>query len=114
MCSSVQSPGLYIFGLCTGLGKVYDKGAKGKHTVTSTTAVMGKVGNSCVGSCLDRKLDTLSEFSPVKENLARIRNKTKFHNISLISAHSLTEERDDAVKDSFYAKLEDLYDKCSS
>ena len=27
-------------------------------------------------------------------------------------AHALTEEKYDAIKDAFYANLEDLYDKC--
>ena len=31
-------------------------------------------------------------------------------NTSLICAHALTEEKDNAVKDAIYANLEDLYD----
>ena len=54
----------------------------------------------------------VSAFTPVDERLATIRIKAKFYNISLICAHAPTEEKDDAVKDAFYAKLEDLYDKC--
>ena len=30
----------------------------------------------------------------------------------MICAHDPMEEKDDAVKDTFYANLEDLYDKC--
>ena len=51
-------------------------------------------------------------FTPVNERLAKIRIKAKFHNISLIYAHAPMEEKDDAVKDAFYANLADLYDKC--
>ena len=36
--------------------------------------------------------------------------KEKFNNISLIW-HAPKEEKDDALKDAFYANLEDLYDK---
>ena len=48
----------------------------------------------------------------MNERQARIRIKAKFHNISLISSQAPMEEKDDAVKDVFYAHLEDLYDKC--
>ena len=47
-------------------------------------------------------------FTPVNERLAKIRIKAKFHNISLISVHAPTVEKDDAVKDAFYANLDDL------
>ena len=48
----------------------------------------------------------------MNERLAKFRIKAKCHNISLIYAHAPTEDKDDAVKDAFYANLEDLYDKC--
>ena len=38
--------------------------------------------------------------------LAKIRIMAKFHNISLICAHALTEEKDVA----HYANLDDMYD----
>ena len=50
----------------------------------------------------------------MNERSARIHIKTKFHNISLISEHAPTEEKDDAVKDASYANLEDLYVKRSA
>ena len=53
----------------------------------------------------------VSGFTPVNERLAKTRIKAKFHNISLICAHAATNEKEDAVKDAFYANLEDLYDK---
>ena len=37
--------------------------------------------------------------------------RAKFYDISLICAHAPTEEKDDVVKDAFYAKLKDVYDK---
>ena len=54
------------------------------------------------------------DFTPVKERLAKILIRAKFHNISLICAHAPTEEKDEAVKVAFYANLEDLYDKFSA
>ena len=54
----------------------------------------------------------VSGFTLVNQRLAKILIKAKFHNISLICAHAATEEKDNAVKDAFYANLEDLYDKC--
>ena len=48
----------------------------------------------------------------MNERLAKIRIKAKFHIISLICAHVPAEEKYDAVNDTFYVHLEDLYDKC--
>ncbi|XP_060665604.1 craniofacial development protein 2-like [Drosophila nasuta] len=54
----------------------------------------------------------VSNFTPVSERLATIRVKARFFNLSIICAHAPTEEKDDAVKDAFYARLEDTYDRC--
>ena len=48
----------------------------------------------------------------MNERLAKIRIKAKFHNINRICSHVPTEDKDDAVKDAYYANLEDLNDKC--
>ena len=49
----------------------------------------------------------VSGLIPVNERLAKIRIKAKTQNIS---AHAPTEEKDDTIKDAFYANLEDIYD----
>ena len=49
----------------------------------------------------------VSGFTPVNERI-----RAKFYNISLICTHAPIEEKDDVVKDAFYAELEDVYDKC--
>ena len=59
----------------------------------------------------------VSGFTPVNKKLTKIRIKAKFHNISMIWAHAeshcpFSEEKDLAVKNAFYANLEDVYDKC--
>ena len=54
----------------------------------------------------------VSGFTPVTERITTIRIGAKFYNISLICAHAPTEENDDVVKDAFFDKLEDVYDKC--
>ena len=53
----------------------------------------------------------VSGFTPMKKRIATIRIRAKFYNVSLICARAPTEEKDDVVKDAFYAKLEDVYDK---
>ena len=59
------------------------------------------------GFVVDRRLRHLvSGFTLVNQRLAKILIKAKFHNISLICAHAATEEKDNAVKDAFYANLE--------
>ena len=46
----------------------------------------------------------------MNERIAEIRIRIKFYDISLIYAHAPTEEKDDVVKDAFYAKLKDIYE----
>ena len=54
----------------------------------------------------------VSGFAPVNERLLKIRIKEKCHNISLICTQAPTKEKDNTVKNAFYANLEDLYGKC--
>ncbi|XP_043947307.1 uncharacterized protein LOC122817927 [Drosophila biarmipes] len=55
----------------------------------------------------------VSDFTPVSERLATIRVEARFFNLSIICAHARTEEKDDALKDAFYSRLEDTYDRCT-
>ena len=59
-----------------------------------------------------RDVTTLSLGSPVNERIATIRLKAEFYNISLIFAHTPVEEKNDMIRDSFYAELGGVYDKC--
>lgn len=44
--------------------------------------------------------------------LAAIRIKGKFNNITFISAHTLTKDKNDGVKDVFHTKIEKIDGKC--
>ena len=53
----------------------------------------------------------VSGFTPVNE-IATFRIRSKFYNLSIICAHVPSKEKDDVLKDAFYAALEDVCDKC--
>jgi exonuclease III len=50
-------------------------------------------------------------FEPYKECVCRLRIRGKFHNITVISAYALTEDKDEALKEQFYEDLQKLHDK---
>lgn len=54
----------------------------------------------------------VSKFTPISERIATIRIKAKFFNITIICAHAPTNKKDDATKDDFYERLEEVYDRC--
>lgn len=64
-----------------------------------------------VGAKLRRRV---SHFTPISERTATIRIAARFFNISLICVHAPTEEKDDAIKDAFYAELDRAYSRCPS
>ena len=53
----------------------------------------------------------VSKFTPVDEKLATIRIKANFFYMSLICAHASMEDKNDDVKDAFYARLETTYER---
>jgi len=50
-------------------------------------------------------------FEPINERICKIRLKGKYHNITLINIHAPTEEKDDNVKEQFYAELQQVQEK---
>ena len=72
----------------------------------------GKEKNALgTGFAVSKKIvDKVIGFRPENERLCAIRIKGKMFNITLINAHAPTEDSEDNDKDSFYEKLEKLYD----
>jgi hypothetical protein len=54
------------------------------------------------------------DFKAVDERICVLRIKTKFHNLSFISMHAPTGEKEEIEKEVFYQKVEDVYDSCPS
>jgi len=52
-------------------------------------------------------------FTPINERIRILRLKGKFHNITLINVHALTEEKMEEEKDKFYDDLQKTYDRAS-
>jgi hypothetical protein len=55
-------------------------------------------------------MDNLFDFEPVHKRICKIRVKLKYYNLTLISRHVPTEEKDEVVKEKFYSSLEKLCD----
>ena len=75
---------------------------------------MTKHGFGC-GFVVNKRLRHLvSVFKPVNERIATIRIGAKFYNnsLTLVCASAPMEKKADVVKDVFYSKLEDVYNKC--
>ncbi|XP_039297365.1 uncharacterized protein LOC120354375 [Nilaparvata lugens] len=58
--------------------------------------------------------ENIIDFKPVNERICVLRVKTKFFNLSLINVHAESEDKDEAVKDEFYCKLEQTYNSMPS
>ena len=55
-------------------------------------------------------MDNVIDFKPYNERICMLRMKTKFYNVTLISAHAPTEEKSEEVKEIFYNQLENIFD----
>jgi exonuclease III len=47
-------------------------------------------------------MDNLLDFEPINDRISKIRIKLKYYNLSLISTHAPTEDKDEVVKEDFY------------
>jgi len=55
-------------------------------------------------------MDNLIDFEPVNEIICKIRVKVKYDNLTLISTHAPSEEKDEVAKAEFYSSLERVCD----
>jgi hypothetical protein len=51
-------------------------------------------------------MDNLSDSEPVNEIICKIKVKLKYYNLTLISTHAPSEEKEDIVREEFYSSLE--------
>lgn len=59
-------------------------------------------------------LNSVKEFQPINDRSCTLRIMTKFFNLTLINVYAETEEKEDLVKDDFYNRLEQIFDKAPS
>lgn len=57
-----------------------------------------------------RVADNVIDFKPYNERICMLRIKTKFYNVTLISAHAPTEDKLEETKEIFYNQLENVFD----
>jgi len=55
-------------------------------------------------------VQNIQEIKPISEKICYIKLKGQWYNISIISAHAPTEEKDEVTKDAFYGALERTID----
>jgi hypothetical protein len=55
-------------------------------------------------------MDNLIDFEPVHERICKTGVKVKYKNLTLISIHAPTEEKDEVAKEGFYSSLEKVCD----
>lgn len=68
-----------------------------------------------VGFAVHKSLhNSIREFLPINGRICTLRVRTKFFNLTLINVHAETEDKEDIIKDAFYSKLEQIFDKIPS
>lgn len=58
--------------------------------------------------------ENILDFKAINERVCLLRIKTKFFNLTIINAHAETEDKENPIKDSFYLKLEQIYNTAPS
>jgi hypothetical protein len=73
----------------------------------------GNVNNTFgTGFLVNRKYkQAIMNFEMVDERMCSLRMRRKFNNFTTISTHAPTEEKDQLIKDTFYGKLNQIYQR---
>jgi exonuclease III len=69
----------------------------------------GKLGT---GFIITRKMkESMLEYETINERICRLRMKGRYRNITIISVHAPTKEKEDRGKEQFYEYLEEICHK---
>jgi exonuclease III len=85
----------------------------GERTIAKKNYMILYCGNKngkhefCTGFYVNRRImDNITDFEPANDRICKIRVKLKFYNLTMISIHIPTEEKEDLVKEQFCMSLE--------
>jgi exonuclease III len=71
-----------------------------------------RTGQLGTGFIITRKMkERMLEYGAINERICRLRIKGRYRNITIISVHAQTEEKEDRKKEEFYDCLEERYHK---
>jgi hypothetical protein len=71
-----------------------------------------KTGQCGMGFIVTKRMkNNILQFEPINERMSKLRIKGKFRNITLITVHAPTEEKEEQEKKEFYDRLEEVCGK---
>jgi endonuclease/exonuclease/phosphatase family metal-dependent hydrolase len=71
-----------------------------------------RTGQLATGFIITRKMkESMLKHETINDRICRLRKKGRYRNITIISVHAPTEEKEDREKEEFYECLEEIYHK---